>query len=167
MFVRAEKPSDQKSVHKLNLAAFDGSAEAKLVDGLRENADPVVSLVAEDNGEIVGHIMFSPVAHSADPALKLMGLAPMAVVPDRQKAGIGAALICAGLERCNEMGVVGVVVLGHPNYYPRFGFVPSSRYKIVSEYDVPEEVFMVIELLDGALNDKPGRVHYHREFSKI
>jgi len=167
MLIRTEEQTDVEAVRRLNKSAFEGLAEAGLVDGLRKNAEPVISLVAEDNGEIVGHIMFSPVAHSMDADLSLMGLAPMAVSPDRQKEGIGSALIEAGLERCSAMEVVAVVVLGHPNYYPRFGFLPSSKYGIASEYDVPEEVFLVIELQEGALYDKPGRVHYHREFSKI
>ncbi|MGI9220891.1 MAG: GNAT family N-acetyltransferase [Woeseiaceae bacterium] len=151
----------------MNLAAFDGKAEARLVDGLRQNAEPIVSLVAEDDENIVGHILFSPVSHSDDADLKLMGLAPMAVSPERQKQGIGSRLIEAGLEHCRVMGVAAVVVLGHPNYYPRFGFTSSSKFGIASEYDVPEEVFMVLELQEGALGGKPGRVHYHREFSKL
>lgn len=167
MQIRAETESDQDAVRELNVAAFEGAAEANLVDGLRKNASPIVSLVAEDNGEVVGHILFSPVSHSDDADLKLMGLAPMAVSPDRQRSGIGSELIKAGLERCSAMGVAAVVVLGHPNYYPRFGFVPSSSVGIASEYDVPEEVFMVLEIEQGALRSKPGRVHYHREFSKL
>ena len=167
MQIRNETPADIEAVRSLNLAAFDGAAESRLVDGLRENAEPLISLVAEDDGVIVGHILFSPVIHSQDAELKMMGLAPMAVMPDRQNAGIGSALVESGLERCKELGVAGVIVLGHPNYYPRFGFVPSSTYDIVSEYDVPEGVFMVLELQDGALQDKAGRVHYHREFGKL
>lgn len=167
MKIRDETPADIEVVRGLNLAAFDGAAESRLVDGLRANADPIVSLVAEDDGEVVGHILFSPVTHSQDPDLKMMGLAPMAVMPDRQNAGIGSALVESGLERCKELGVAGVIVLGHPNYYPRFGFVASSTFGIVSEYDVPEGVFMVLELQDSALQDKAGRVHYHQEFSKL
>ena len=167
MQIRNETPADIEAVRNLNLAAFDGAAESRLVDGLRENAEPLISLVAEDDGVIVGHILFSPVIHSQDADLKMMGLAPMAVAPDRQKSGIGSALAREGLERCQAMGVAGVVVLGHPQYYPRFGFVPSSEFGIVSEYDVPEDVFMVLELEPGALQNKSGRVHYHREFSNL
>ena len=167
MQIRNETPADIEAVRNLNLAAFDGAAESRLVDGLRENAESLLSLVAEDDGVIVGHILFSPVIHSKDADLKMMGLAPMAVAPDRQKSGIGSALAREGLERCRAMGVAGVVVLGHPQYYPRFGFVPSSEFGIVSEYDVPEDVFMVLELEPGALQNKSGRVHYHREFGKL
>ena len=167
MKIRDETLADVEAVRSLNLAAFDGAAESRLVDGLRENAEPLISLVAEDDGVIVGHILFSPVIHSQDAELKMMGLAPMAVAPDRQKSGIGSALARAGLDRCRSLGVAGVVVLGHPQYYPRFGFVPSSEFGIVSEYDVPQEVFMVLEVEPGALQNKPGRVHYHREFGKL
>ena len=167
MQIRDETSADIDAVRGLNLAAFDGAAEAKLVDGLRENAEPLISLVAEDEGEIVGHILFSPVIHSQDGDLRIMGLAPMAVTPDKQNAGIGTALVESGLERCRESGIAAVIVLGHPRYYPRFGFVPSSELGIVSEYDVPEEVFMVLELESGALQNKSGRVHYHREFGKL
>ena len=167
MEIRAETEDDFGWVRELNLAAFEGSAEADLVDGLRQNASPVISLVAEEEGQIVGHILFSPVSHSEHPDLKVMGLAPMAVTPGRQRSGIGSELVRAGLERCKEMKIAAVVVLGHPNYYPRFGFVSSSKFQITSEYDVPEDVFMVLELQDGVLDGRSGRVHYHAEFSKL
>ena len=167
MQIRPETEADHAAIRELNKAAFEGEGEANLIEGLRQNASPMISLVAEDAGGIVGHILFSPATHSEDAELKLMGLAPMAVAPDRQKSGIGSALAREGLERCRKMGVAGVVVLGHPQYYPRFGFVPSSEFGIVSEYDVPEGVFMVLELEPGALQNKSGRVHYHREFGKL
>jgi putative acetyltransferase len=91
----------------------------------------------------------------------------MSVTPERQREGIGSALVCAGLERCKEMGFVAAVVLGHPDYYPRFGFQPSSRFGIDSEYDVPEEVFMAMELQPGALDEKSGRVSYHSAFGDL
>lgn len=167
MQIRTETENDCESVRSLNKSAFEGDAEASLVDGLRRNADPIISLVAEEGGELLGHILFSPVTHSDDADLKLMGLAPMAVAPGKQRCGIGSALIDAGLERCKELQIDGVVVLGHPHYYPRFGFLPSSNYGIVSEYDVPEDVFMVLELRPGALHGKSGRVHYHSEFGNL
>jgi putative acetyltransferase len=154
-------------VHAVNVAAFETSSEAKLVDALREQAEPVVSLVADDNGAIVGHIMFSPVCLPRHPDLKVMGLAPMAVVPEYQRKGIGSALVKAGLERCKQLGFVAVVVLGHPEYYPRFGFSPSRCFGIDSEYDVAEEVFMAMELQPAVLDGKTGTVKYHAAFAGV
>jgi putative acetyltransferase len=97
--------------------------------------------------------------------LKLMALAPMAVAPEMQHLGVGSALVLAGLERCRELGCQAVVVLGHPDYYPRFGFVAASRFGITSEYDVPDEVFMAIELVPDALRTTRGTIQYHRAFA--
>ena len=167
MLIRAEKENDRDAVYSVNVSAFETASEANLVDTLREQAQPVVSLVAEDNGEVVGHIMFSPVFLSGYPNLKVMGLAPMAVVPEHQRKGIGSALIRAGLEQCKQLGFTAVVVLGHPVYYPRFGFSPSSRFGIDSEYEVSEEAFMAMELHPGTLSGKTGTVKYHAAFSNV
>ena len=167
MLIRAEQKNDQDAVHSVNAAAFETPSEADLVDALREQAQPVVSLIAEDDGVVVGHIMFSPVALTGSPEFKVMGLAPMAVIPQHQRQGIGSALVQAGLERCRELGFRAVVVLGHPDFYPRFGFLPSSRFGINCEYDVPEEVFMVIELQPDALHAKSGTAKYHAAFSEL
>ncbi len=126
MLIRAEEEKDCAAVYAVNASAFETLAEAHLVDVLRSQVRPVVSLVAEDGGEIVGHIMFSPVSLSGHPKLKIMGLAPMAVTPEHQRKGIGSALVRAGLEQCQQLGFGAVVVLGHPEYYPRFGFVLSA-----------------------------------------
>jgi putative acetyltransferase len=165
MLIRAEKENDREAVHAVNVSAFETPSEANLVDALREQAKPNISLVAEDNGEVVGHIMFSPVSLSGYPDLKVMGLGPMAVAPEQQRKGIGSALVRAGLDQCRHLGILAVVVLGHPEYYPRFGFSPASRYGIDSEYEVPEEVFMAMELQPEALSGKSGRVKYHTAFN--
>ena len=167
MLIRAEEQRDRTAVHAVNVSAFETPAEADLVDALREQAEPLVSLIAEDNGAIVGHIMFSPVSLSGHAALKIMGLAPMAVAPGHQRKGIGSSLVRAGLEQCRQLGFGAVVVLGHPTYYPRFGFSSSTRFGIGCEYEVPEEVFMVVELEAGFLRDASGRVKYHIAFSNI
>lgn len=167
MLIRAEEQRDWAAVHAVNVSAFETPAEASLVDVLRQQAQPCVSLIAEDNGAIVGHIMFSPVSLSGHPALRIMGLAPMAVAPEQQRKGIGSALVHAGLEQCKQLGFGAVVVLGHPAYYPRFGFVPSTRVGIGCEYDVPEEVFMVVELQSGFLRGASGKVAYHAAFSSV
>jgi putative acetyltransferase len=167
METRPERPADVAAVAAVNRAAFETGLEADLVNALRAQAEPIVSLVADDGGAIVGHILFSPVTLSADAGLPVMGLAPMAVAPSRQRRGIGSALVRAGLDRCRELGYAAVVVLGHPAYYPRFGFVPASRFGIGSEYDVPDDVFMAIELRAGILRGTPGTVRYHPAFSSL
>ncbi len=96
-----------------------------------------------------------------------MGLGPLSVIPERQGEGIGSALVMAGLEKCKELGYGAVIVLGHPGYYPRFGFMPSVNYGISSEYDVPPEVFMVLELQPGYLQNAPGIIQYHVAFNGV
>ena len=138
------------------------------MDTLRAQARPIVSLVAEDDpGQLAGHIMFSPVSLAGQGETVLMGLAPMAVLPAQQNTGIGSALVEAGLEACSELGAGAVVVLGHPDFYPRFGFTPASGFGIDSEYDVPDEVFMAQELQPGGLSGLSGRVQYHAAFANI
>ena len=168
MTVRPEKPEDIPAIRIVNRRAFGGAAEADLVDALRRNGKTVISLVAEDDGLIVGHIFFSPVAiHSKGAGLTGVGLAPLAVMPERQNQGIGSTLVEHGLRRCREEGHPYVVVLGHPNYYPRFGFVPASRFGIKSVYDVADEVFMVMELREGALSGCAGVAKYQPEFNEV
>lgn len=167
MLIRAEMEADWDAVHALNTAAFEQQTEANLVNILREQAIPIVSLVAEDEGRIVGHILFSPVTLTGHPEAKMMGLAPMAVAPDRQNTGIGSALVRSGLAACQVFEMGAVVVLGHPQYYPRFGFVPSTRFGITCEYEVPEEVFMALELQPGYLQEKAGMVRYNAAFGAV
>jgi len=164
--IRAEEHDDVPFVHALNALAFPTEAEANLVDVLRENARPVISLVAVEDDNIVGHILFTPVGFSGNSSLNIMGLAPMAVTPDQQKRGIGSQLVREGLDRCGAIGTGAVVVLGHPTYYPRFGFTPASAQNIVSEYDVPEEAFMIRELTAGYLSDAEGTISYHDAFNE-
>jgi putative acetyltransferase len=168
MIIRPEQPDDHQSIRYINTQAFDTEAEADLIDELLKSGIPLISLVAEENGEIVGHILFTPVTLEGNsPSLPLAGLAPMAVRADWQKRGVGSMLVKEGLNRCKKSGYGAVVVLGHPDYYPRFGFSPSVNYGITSEYDVPVEVFMVKELHDGALDDCTGTIKYHKAFGNI
>jgi putative acetyltransferase len=167
MIIRDERPVDVDSIRAVNLTAFETSTEADLVDALRRRATPLISLVAEDGANVVGHILFSPVTLASEPGLTLMGLAPMAVVPSRQRQGVGSSLVRAGLDRCRQINAAGVVVLGHPEYYPRFGFLPAARLFLRCEYDVPEEVFMVRDLREGALSGLSGTIRYHPVFEEF
>lgn len=167
MEIRSEHAGDISAVRAVNRAAFETDAEARLVDALREQAEPIISLVADENGSILGHIFFSPVTLSGQAELKIMGLAPMAVVPAQQRRGVGSALVNAGLERCKQLGYSAVIVLGHPEYYPRFGFTPASRFGMGCEYEVPDEVFMALELEPGVMCGKSGTIRYHAVFANL
>ena len=166
--IRPENSADHAGVRRVVELAFGRSSEADLVDALRQVADPQVSLVAAQDDDIVGHIFFSPVSiESPEGSFTAMGLAPLAVRPDFQNKGIGSKLAIAGLKECRRIGHEVVVVLGHARYYPRFGFVPASLKGIRSEYDVPDDVFMVAELTPGALGGRCGIVKYHPAFSAV
>jgi len=165
LIIRPETENDRESVHAVNAAAFETHSEANLVEALGRQARPIVSLVAEQDGKVIGHIMFSPVTVPDHPELNMMGLAPMAVAPAQQRKGIGSELIRAGLTECRKQGITAVVVLGHPHYYPRFGFRPSKRFGIECEYDVPDDAFMALELESGALSGVSGHIRYHEAFN--
>ena len=161
--IRPEHPNDVESVRTVNRTAFDSEDEANIVDALRGD-DQVLSLVAEERGAIDGHIMFSPVTLTGESALRAMALAPMAVRPDHQRRGIGSALVRAGLDECRTRGVEAVFVVGHPEYYPRFGFSRASRFGITCEFSVPDEAFMAIELAEGSLLNRKGMIRFHDAF---
>ncbi|HEV2708144.1 MAG TPA: N-acetyltransferase [Pyrinomonadaceae bacterium] len=166
--VRAETAEDISAVRRVNELAFERAEEAALVDALRVAADPQISLVAVAQDEVVGHIFFSPVQlESEDSDFKALGLAPMAVLPAYQNQGIGSRLIREGLKECLRLGCRVVFVLGHPEYYTRFGFIPASRKGLRSVYAVPDEVFMVAELETGALGGRRGLVKYRPEFDAV
>jgi putative acetyltransferase len=168
LVVRPERPDDHAAVYHVNELAFGRRVEADLVERVRAAGRAVVSLVAEEAGRVVGHILFSPVSIES-PAGRhpAVGLAPMAVLPDRQRRGIGASLVRRGLEECRRQGRERVVVLGHPEYYVRFGFVPASRFGIRCEYDAPDEAFMALALRPGALGGCPGTAVYAPEFAGL
>jgi putative acetyltransferase len=161
MIARQEKPEDYAAVYEVVAQAFKQPLEAELVVKLR-GVEQRISLVAEERGEIVGYICFSPVTVGNWMA---MGLAPMAVRPDWQRRGIGSGLAEAGLTECRKRGHFVVFVLGHPKYYPRFGFAPASHYGFSCEYDAPDEAFMVAELASGAIAGHSGLVRYGPEFA--
>ena len=166
--IRQETPSDVPGIRRVNVQAFGGPGEADLVDAIRTNDAVTLSLVAVDDGEVVGHIFFSPVeVETGDAICDGVGLGPMAVLPDMQRMGIGSQLVRRGLELLREQGYPFAVVLGHPEYYPRFGFVPASRLGLACTYDVPDEVFMASELRESSLKDVRGVVRYRREFDDV
>jgi putative acetyltransferase len=146
-------------------SAFPSVAEANLVDALRQQQASSVSLVADDGGQVVGHILFSAVTLD-DADIGILGLAPMAVLPGRQRQGIGSELVRAGLDASRKRGAAAVVVVGHPAFYPRFGFIPASRFGLRCEYEVPDDVFMALELRPGVLRTG-GFVRYHPAFAEL
>jgi putative acetyltransferase len=167
MKIRAEQPDDIDSVHQVNVRAFGRESEANLVARLRGSAS-TLSLVAIELHQVVGHIFFSPVTidGSGHDGL-ILGLAPIAVMPEYQKRGIGSLLIRQGLEECAQFGTEAIVVLGAPDYYRRFGFMTAKEQSLKCEYDVPDEAFMVLELVQGALQNCAGIVRYRPEFSMV
>ena len=163
--IRLEKEADFAQVYQVNALAFEREDEAKLVEKLR-NIETSISLVAESDGQIIGHIFFSPMTFE-NHETTFLGLAPMAVLPEFQNQGVGSKLVREGLRLAAEQNFTAVFVLGHPEYYPRFGFETAKTKGFYSEYDVPDEVFMVIELENGALEGKKGLVNYRPEFAEV
>ena len=165
--IRSEGSTDSPAVRAINEAAFGSSTEADIVEALCKQPDEIVSLVAESRGRLIGHILFSPVTLAGHSEIHLMGLGPMSVLPAFQRQGVGSELVQQGLSQCRRKRCSAVVVLGHPEYYRRFGFVPASRFGVTSEYDVPDEVFMLLELETGALRGPGGLASYNEVFGGV
>lgn len=165
MNIRHETSADYEAIRRVNYEAFDHrAAEAKLIDLLRERGELTLSLVAEVDGEIVGHVAFSPMTIEVGPAsFKALGLGPIAVLPAHQRKGIGSALMREGLAQCAAMGCDAVLLLGHIEYYPRFGFTPASAFGISSDYEAGDH-FMALPLREGALDGIHGKAQYVRAF---
>jgi putative acetyltransferase len=165
--IRPEKPLDADAIRAVNTAAFGQPQEADVIDKLRCNCAELLSLVALINSRVVGHILFSPVTLNAEhKAIEGMGLAPIAVLPAYQKQGIGSALIRSGLAQLKNTRCPFVIVLGHADYYPRFGFEPASGYDIRSEWDVPNDAFMILVFDQSAVEGVSGVARYRPEFAE-
>jgi len=166
--IRPEKPEDASQVRNVNELAFGQQAEADLVETLQQACPDSLSLVAEDDA-VVGHILFTPVVvESAGRRVVGMGLAPMAVLPDRQRQGIGSQLVRRGLDILHERGCPFIVVVGHPEYYPRFGFEPASMRGLASQWEgVPDAAFMVLVLDVHAMAGVSGAAKYREEFNEV
>jgi putative acetyltransferase len=165
--IRAETPIDFGAVWQVNRLAFGQEAEARLVDALRAEGNSRVSLIAESAGKVVGHIMFSDLAIiTANGTVAALALAPMAVLPDFQRLGIGSTLVRRGLEACIAQGHRIVVVVGHTSFYPRFGFSATMAEPLESPYGGGPS-FMAMELAPGALNGVVGKIVYASPFASI
>ena len=169
IIIRPESAEHETGVRVVEERAFGRAGEADLVDKLRARGAVTLSLIAVEAGEVVGHVLFSPVTiGEGSDALLALGLGPVAVIPNRQNEGIGSRLIRAGLEECRQAGVPAVVVLGDPRYYTRFGFGPAKRFSIrFMDENVPEEAFMIIELRRGVLENHSGVATYQSEFKSV
>jgi putative acetyltransferase len=163
--IRTERPGDMRAIHELLASVFPTDQEALLVERLRQAGRLIISLVAEFEGRLVGHIAFSPVTikHSEE-IVTGAGLAPLALHLLWQRRGIAARLVAQGLTDCEQAAIGFVVVLGEPDYYRRFGFQTASRHGVTNVYGI-DEPFMLMELRADSV--KPGIAHYAPEFAAL
>ena len=162
--ITEERPGDVVAIRDLNQRAFEQDQEANIVDALRSNGGALLSLVATVNGLVVGHIMYSPVSVGS---LRGAALGPMAVLPELQRQGIGSKLVDAGNRQIEAGGCPFIIVVGHPEFYPRFGFKPARTRGITSEWNVPDEVLMLMVLDEGEMQCVSGVAKYRSEFSSV
>jgi len=165
--IRREQPQDVNKIREVNKRAFKQEHEASAVDKLRDNCKSILSLVAVDENQVVGYILFSPAVVEGESGKLLgTGLAPVAVLPKYQRQGIGTELVQTGVARIKQGGCPYIIVLGYPEYYSRFGFEPANRYGISSEWDVPDdEAFMILILNKRAMKDVTGVAKYREEWA--
>jgi len=169
MIIRQEKPEDINDIHALNELAFGQPQEANIVDKLRINCNSLLSLVAIENDNVAGHILFSPVKIEGQHGIiRGMGLAPMAVLPKIQRKGIGTQLVKSGIKNLKKIQCPFIIVLGHPEYYPRFGFERASLYGIKCQWEgIPDDAFMILWLDKSMMNPASGLAKYRDEFNAM
>jgi len=164
--VREEQPGDIQRVRELNLLAFGQPEEADIVDRLRHNCGDILSLVSLKENTVVGHLLFSPIVIEGDgEPVWGMALGPMAVLPEFQRQGIGSELMRTGISQMKKRGCPFLILIGHPEYYPRFGFLPARGLGIDCEWEVPDEAFMMLVLDKSAMKGVTGTAKYRPEFS--
>lgn len=163
--IREERPGDDAAIREVNERAFGRQQEANIVDALRCNDAVLLSLVATLHGRVVGHVVYS----AASVAGKVEGaaLGPVAVLPECQRQGIGTELVATGNKKLAEAGCPFIIVLGHPQYYPRFGFKPAGAYGIKCAWEVPDGVFMLLVLDEQKMRGVSGLAKYRDEFSSV
>jgi predicted N-acetyltransferase YhbS len=168
--IRPETDKDYRAIYNLTMRTFGRQNEAKLIDALRktEQFNPALSLTAKYRQQIVGHILFYPISIvDGDKKIETLALAPMSVLSEYQRKGIGSKLVKVGLGKAKKEGFTSVIVVGHPHFYSRFGFSPASTWGIKSPFKVPNESFMGIELAPNALKDAQGTVRYPKAFDNV
>jgi putative acetyltransferase len=163
--IREERPDDIAAVRDINRRAFGQDQESNIVDALRANGAVLLSLVATLNDRVVGHIMYSLVSVGGN--VRGAALGPMAVLPECQRQGIGSKLIEAGNRKLKDAGCAFIVVVGHADYYPRFRFRPAREHGIKCEWDVPDDVFMLLVLDESKMAGVSGLARYRHEFSSV
>lgn len=165
--IRPEEPPDVPAIAGIHRSAFGGETELKIVETIRSSAVfiPDLSLVAVSDGQVVGHILLSPVHIPTETSdIPALALAPIGVLPGFQRQGIGSLLVERGIQRSRELGHAIVIVVGEPSFYPRFGFTPARARGLEAPFPVPDEAFMVLELIPGALDGITGTVTYPPAF---
>ena len=163
--IRPEEPRDIEAILRVNALAFGREEEPDIVRALRRSGKVLCSMVAEAQDEIVGHILFSPMTiESGEVAHNAVCLGPLAVLPNFQRQGVGSQLMEAGLAECRRQGHKAVFLLGHPSYYPRFGFRPAREFDV--HYQDDRDAFMAVELVQGALQRISGRAVFAEEFGE-
>lgn len=168
MIIRPETKADRQAIFNINLQAFNSKIEPELVDRLRDSDwfVPDLALAAEQEGVLVGYALFTRIPsrrENGDMAI-VISLGPVAVLPELQNQGVGSKLIREGLKKCTELGYSAVVLVGHPEYYPRFGFVPARSQGFSLPLVAPDDAFMVVELIPNELAKVRGTIEYPPEW---